>query len=77
MVREYASFLLRCWRLDGGEQRIRVEHTQSGEAMLAPTLEEAIGWLAARWDASPGTRAANGNSGEDTGGRLEEGGADR
>lgn len=45
MSRSYGSFLVRCWRLDGDEQRIEIEHIQSGERRLVTTVAEAIDWI--------------------------------
>ena len=53
MTRQYTSFLIRCWRLDGEEQRIKVEHIGSGASTQAATLEAALGWMAAWWGAMP------------------------
>jgi hypothetical protein len=47
MVQQYASFLLRCWRLASGEQRIKVEHVQSGASTQVETLAAALAWLEA------------------------------
>ncbi len=52
MSRSYGSFLVRCWRLDGDEQRIEVEHIQTGERRLATTVAEAIDWICSHSDES-------------------------
>jgi|GEM_PF-3177722 hypothetical protein len=49
MTRQYTSFLIRCWHLDGGERRIKIEHIQSGERTQVATLAAAIAWLSTRW----------------------------
>lgn len=45
MSRSYGSFLVRCWRIDDDDQRIEIEHIQSGERRLATTVAEAIDWI--------------------------------
>ena len=49
MARAHASFVLRYWRLDAAEQRITVEHIQSGEWTRVTSLAAALAWLAANW----------------------------
>jgi hypothetical protein len=56
MARPYASFLVRCWRLGDGEQRIKLEHIQSGEGTQVATWQAALAWLRTRseiWPADP------------------------
>ncbi len=53
MARQYGSFLLRCWSLDNGEHRIKVEHVQSGECTQVASLAAAAAWIGARWDDLP------------------------
>jgi hypothetical protein len=48
MVRQYCSFLVRCWHLANGERRVRVEHVQTGEVLHAATLEDTLAWMDAR-----------------------------
>ncbi len=76
MARAYASFVLRCWRLDAAERRITVEHIQSGESTRVTSLPAAVAWLAAHWDGSTIEPLV----GADRGGALpvteEEGGDD-
>ena len=55
MALVYTSFLIRCWRLDGEECRLRIEHVQSGENAPAASLAAALAWIEARWDGRPGT----------------------
>ena len=52
MARQYGSFLLRCWCLDNGEHRIKVEHVQSGECTQVTSLAAATAWINAHWDES-------------------------
>ncbi len=47
MVRQYRSFVIRHWRLNG-DRRIKIEHLQSGESAQVVTLAEALAWLDAR-----------------------------
>jgi hypothetical protein len=49
MTRQYNSFLIRCWYLDEREQRIKIEHIQSGEGTVVATLAAALTWLNTRW----------------------------
>jgi hypothetical protein len=48
MVRQYGSFLLRCWTIDGREQRVEVEHVQSGAQSRFDSLDAAFTWIMAR-----------------------------
>jgi hypothetical protein len=45
MTQQYSSFLIRCWSLDGGQHRIRIEHIQSGASTQVSTLIAALTWL--------------------------------
>lgn len=48
-MRRHSSFLLRCWELGkGGEERIEIEHIQSGAKVLAKSVEAAVEWICAR-----------------------------
>ncbi len=49
-TRQYASFVIRCWRLTHEERRIKIEHLQSGEVVQVLTLPEAVAWLEAHWE---------------------------
>ena len=48
MAKRHQSFLVRCWQLDRGGQRIEIEHIQSGEKHLARSTAEANEWICAR-----------------------------
>lgn len=54
MARDYASFLIRWWRREGDGHQIKVEHIQSGETVHLQTLAQAISWIEAHRDTSPG-----------------------
>ena len=54
MTRQYDSFVLRCWQLVG-EQRIEVEHLQSGRRTRATMLAAAVDWI--RTQCETGARA--------------------
>jgi hypothetical protein len=41
----YASFLLRCWDLEGDRRRIQIEHIQTGAATRVATLAAAAIWM--------------------------------
>jgi len=58
MARQYTSFLIRCWHLDGGRRRIKIEHIQSGEGTQVATLAAAIAWLSTYWNERQGNEAA-------------------
>jgi hypothetical protein len=55
----YASFLLRCWTLDGRPHRIQVEHVQSGTHVQVSSLEAALQWLRLQWAAVDTQQAAD------------------
>ena len=48
MVKSYCAFLLRCWRLGDGAQRIEVTQVQSGERTLVTSLTAALTWIGVR-----------------------------
>lgn len=50
MTRRHVSFLLRCWNLGSGEERIEIEHIQSGRRMLATSVAAATEWICAHGD---------------------------
>ena len=50
----YTSFLIRYWRLADGARRVAIEHVQSGERVVVPTLGAALAWLDAQADGTPG-----------------------
>jgi len=50
MGKKYASFFIRVWRDDGGVQRIKIEHVQSGLETHVATLAAAIAWIDLHWD---------------------------
>ena len=50
MANQYISFLIRCWHVGGHEQRIKIEHIQSGESARMVTLAEAMAWIGAHCD---------------------------
>jgi hypothetical protein len=51
-MRPYASFLIRCWQLPNGEQRIKMEHIQSGATLQSASMEEVVAWIATCLDES-------------------------
>jgi hypothetical protein len=53
-MKGYSSFLVRCWQLDSGAQRITIEHVQSGEQIAVATLDAATRWIGAQGIAPPG-----------------------
>lgn len=50
MPTRYASFLIRCWRLDGNEWRIKIEHVQTGATIQVTELTDAFAWLGGQWE---------------------------
>ncbi|GHO77936.1 hypothetical protein KSD_57070 [Ktedonobacter sp. SOSP1-85] len=50
MSGQYTSFLIRCWRREGGKHHIKIEHVQSGEVAQLDTLAHLITWIEARWN---------------------------
>ena len=50
MTRRYTSFLLRWWHLDDHQQRIKIEHVQSGEGVQVAKLADALAWLEAHFN---------------------------
>lgn len=50
-MRRHSSFLLRCWDLGrDGEERIEIEHIQSGAKILARSADAAISWICEHGD---------------------------
>ncbi len=45
MPKHLRSFLIRCWDLADGEQRIEIEHIQSGKRIVAMSAEIAVAWI--------------------------------
>ena len=63
MATVYCAFLLRCWRLAGGQQRLEVQQISSGERIVVTSAAAALAWVTARTDdtaAVPATRAEGG-----------------
>jgi hypothetical protein len=59
MAARYGAFLVRCWWLPDGRQRVEIEHVQSGERARVASLAAAAEWIGAQ--AVPGaglTRAS-------------------
>ena len=48
MARLYCAFLVRCWQVGDGVQRIEVEHIQSGEKTVVASMAAALNWISAR-----------------------------
>jgi hypothetical protein len=48
MARRYGSFLIRYWRLEDGQERVEVEHLQSGGRRRAGSLPAIVAWIAER-----------------------------
>jgi hypothetical protein len=47
-ARRLSTFLLHYWSLDDGAARVVLEHIQSGERAVCPTLAAATEWVRAR-----------------------------
>ncbi len=76
MARAYASFVLRCWRLDAAERRITVEHIQSGERVVVASIEAAVEWICARESTGAGAPPATSDRAGAVLDTDREGGAD-
>ena len=61
MANHYSSFLLRCWHVQGDEQRIKIEHIQSGEQALLTTSAAALAWINAHCEMTSDERTAGGD----------------
>jgi hypothetical protein len=53
MAQHYASFLVRCWRLSAEEERIKIEHIQSGDSTQVASLTDAVTWIEAHHATHP------------------------
>ncbi len=62
-MRKHSSFLLRCWELGNDEQRIEIEHIQSGTKVLARSVADAVEWICEQGDASTQHGQAPGQAG--------------
>jgi len=49
MARHYGSFLVRCWQVAADQQRIEIEHVQSGQRTCVPSLADMVRWMEAHW----------------------------
>lgn len=49
-MRRPNTFLLRCWQLGSQEERIQIEHVQSGTTTLVRSLAAALEWICAHDD---------------------------
>jgi hypothetical protein len=75
-MRQYDSFVLRCWQLGVGEQRIEVEHLQSGRRTRAAVLTAAVDWMTTQCDVGARTaRARSIAAEEDVSGLAAQAGA--
>lgn len=45
MSAQQHSFVVRCWQLGSRNERIEIEHVQSGRKRLAHSTAEAIDWI--------------------------------
>lgn len=61
-VKQRETFVVRCWLLTDGEQRLEIEHVTSGERHRCASLPAAEAWIFARFHApgrtGPGIAAA-------------------
>ena len=53
MANAYCSFLLRCWHLGSGTERIEIEHIHSGTRTVVTSLQEALEWMSACSEYAP------------------------
>lgn len=47
MPKHLRSFLVRCWELADGDQRVEIEHIQSGKRTVATSVASAVAWICA------------------------------
>jgi hypothetical protein len=45
----HSSFLVRCWRLSSGIQRVEIEHIQSGAKARFRTILEGVDWIEGKY----------------------------
>jgi hypothetical protein len=57
MPRDYYAYLLRCWRLPDGTQRVEIEHIASGERERVDSLTAAAAWIERQRARSPAPAA--------------------
>ncbi len=48
MARSYGSFVVRYWLLDDDQERIEIEHMQTGDRVRVASLDEGVAWITAR-----------------------------
>ena len=53
MARQHHSYLVRCRDLGTHDERIEIEHIQSGNKTVVDSLDAAIAWLRADPDRRP------------------------
>ena len=74
MASMYCAFLVRCWYLAGGQQRLEVQQISSGERTVVTSATAALDWITARTGAAvPATRS---EGGEHVPGAMGEGDTD-
>ena len=76
MATEYCAFLVRCWRLAGGQQRLEVQQISSGERTVVTSAAAALAWITARTGAAASVRATRSEGREPVPGAMGEGEAD-
>lgn len=57
MPRDYHAYILRCWRLPDGTQRVEIEHIASGERERVDSLTAATAWIERQRARSPESAA--------------------
>src|SRR5947209_11946562 len=72
ITRRYHSFVVRCWRVAGQQERVDVEHLQSGGRTRVLTFSDAAAWMSAECDTSVKGSGARGRIDE-----SRQGGNDR
>lgn len=50
MSREYHAYLLRCWWLPDGTQRVEIEHIATGDRTQVGSLTAAVAWITEQRD---------------------------
>jgi len=45
MPKHLRSYIIRCWDLPEGDQRVEIEHIQSGKRIVATSVANAVAWI--------------------------------
>ena len=45
MPKHLRSYIIRCWDLPEGDQRVEIEHIQSGKRIVVTSVASAVTWI--------------------------------